>query len=95
MVNVDSFLDSGLFDSVRRSIERADHLTDGDEGAVAATLNLAQLIQDQSNELGSGGDVKTLNTSYQTLQRYLTDLGLTPQGRKNLDLVGDDDDDEW
>lgn len=94
-MSVDSFLDSGLFDSVRRSIEQADHLTDGDEGAIAAALQLAQLIQDQSSELGSGADVKTLNTSYQTLQRYLTDLGLTPQGRKNLDLVGGDDDDEW
>lgn len=95
MVNVDSFLDSGLFDSVRRSIEQADHLTDGDEGAVAAVLNLAQLIQYQSSGELIGDAVKTLNTSYQTLQRYLTELGLTPQGRKNLDLAGDEDDDEW
>ena len=97
MVNVDRYLDSGLQAAVRRSIEQADHLTDGDEGAVAATLQLAELIERQQSELSeSGGDVKTLNTSFATLQRYLTELGLTPQGRANLGLQGeDDDDDEW
>lgn len=96
MVNVDRYLDSGLADSVRRSIEQAEHLTDGDEGVVAATLQLAKLIEDQSQGALVGDAVKSLNTSYQTLQRYLTDLGLTPQGRKNLGLdTEDDDDDGW
>ena len=96
MVNVDRYLDSGLRDSVRRSIEQAEHLTDGDEGSIAATLNLADLIEGQSEGPLAGDAVKSLNTSYQTLQRYLTDLGLTPQGRKNLGLEdGDDDEDEW
>lgn len=96
MVNVKRYLDSGLMDSVRRSIEQAEHLTDGDEGAVAATLQLASLIEQQSMGEPAGESVKTLNTSYQTLQRYLTDLGLTPQGRKNLGLDQEDDnDDGW
>lgn len=96
MVNVDRYLDSGLADSVRRSIEQAEHLIDGDEGVVAATLQLAKLIEDQSQGEMVGDAVKSLNTSYQTLQRYLTDLGLTPQGRKNLGLdAEDDDDDGW
>lgn len=96
MVNVERYLDSGLQAAVRRSIEQADHLTDGDEGVVAAALQLADLIERQQSELvDSGGDAKTLNTSFQTLQRYLTELGLTPQGRSNLGLHGEDDDDDW
>lgn len=96
MVNVERYLDSGLQAAVCRSIEQADHLTDGDEGAVAATLQLAELIENQSQGEMVGDAVKSLNTSYQTLQRYLTDLGLTPQGRKNLGLnFEDDDDDGW
>lgn len=96
MVDVDAFLDSGLFDAVKRSVEQAAHLTDGDEGAIAACLSLAQLIESQSRGDLVGDEVKSLNTSYQTLQRYLTDLGLNPQGRRNLGLVDDgDDDDGW
>ncbi|BAF54891.1 terminase small subunit [Corynebacterium glutamicum] len=97
MVNVDRYLDSGLVDSVKRSMESVDHLSDADEGAVAAALQLAQMIetQAQNDELSSDA-MKTLNTSYQVLQRYLTDLGLTPQGRKNLGLdSGDDEQDGW
>ena len=96
MVDVDAVLDSGLFDAVKRSVEQASHLTDGDEGAVAACFALAQLIESQSREIGDDTDIKTLNTSYQNLQRYLTDLGLNPQGRRNLGLVDDGaDDDGW
>lgn len=96
MVDVDAFLDSGLLESVKRSVEQASHLTDGDEGAIAACLSLAQLIESQSQGIGVDTDIKTLNTSYQNLQRYLTDLGLNPQGRRNLGLVDDDgDDDGW
>lgn len=96
MVNVDRYLDSGLGAAVRRSVELADHLTDMDEGAVAATLQLADLIEQQSAGELVGDAVKSLNTSYQTLQRYLTDLGLNSQGRKNLGLVDEgDDEDEW
>lgn len=95
MVNVDRYLDSGLVDSVKRSIQAVDHLSDADEGAMAAALQLAQMIEThaQGDELSSDA-MKTLNTSYQVLQRYLAELGLTPQGRKNLGLDSEDDEED-
>ena len=92
-----SFDTSSLPESVLRSIRQAEHLDERDGGTVTAAMQLAKMIDDQQSDLSEhGGDMKTLNTSYQTLQRYLTDLGLTPQGRHNLGLENEDDDeDEW
>lgn len=92
-----SFDTSSLPESVLRSVKGAEHLDERDGGTVTAAMQLAKMIDDQQAELvNSGGDMKTLNTSYQTLQRYLTELGLTPQGRSNLGLEGEDDDeDDW
>lgn len=92
-----SFDTSSLSDSVLRSIKSAEHLGESDEGTVTAAMQLAKMIEQQQLDLGdSGGDMKTLNTSYQTLQRYLTELGLSPQGRRNLGLEGEEDEeDDW
>lgn len=96
MVNLDEIIQPGLYYAVRESIESAKHLTDGDRGAITACLQLAELIEKQTRHIGEDTDIKTLNTSYQNLQRYLTDLGLNPQGRRNLGLVDDGaDDDGW
>lgn len=94
MVSVNS---ESLSDSVRRSIERAEHLDGRDEGTVTAAMQLAALVESQQEGLAEAEvDMKTLNTSYQTLLRYLTELGLTAQGRRNLGLEDEDDDeDEW
>lgn len=92
-----SFNSESLPDSVWRSIERAEHLDERDEGTVTAAMQLADLVERQRKDLAEAeGDMKTLNTSYQTLLRYLTELGLTAQGRRNLGLEDEDDDeDDW
>lgn len=105
MVDLDEIIQPGLYYAVRESIESAEHLTSGDRGAITACLELASLIERQTRAIDTdagtspikgGVDLKTLNTSYQNLQRYLTDLGLNPQGRRNLGLVDDgDDNDGW
>ena len=80
--------------SVRSAIEAADHLEETDKGAVANALAFAERIQLSLDSDDPERRDKVMYGPISSLQKILTDLGLTPQGRANLgfaDALEDDD----
>lgn len=87
--------DVDVLQSVKDSIEAADHLEETDAGAVANALAFAERIQQLLSSDDPDRRDKVLYGPIASLAKLLNDLGLTPAGRANLQLdqapEGDDD----
>lgn len=86
-----------LVAETERAIEAADHLTDMDAGAVEALRALARKIQawdqivewalDDARDSGGRPTVpQNDNVSLSAYLKYCDQLGLSPAGRKSLDV---------
>lgn len=86
-----------LISETEASIEAASHLTDADRGAVEALRALARKIQawdvivewalDDAADSGSRPAVpQNDNVSLSAYLKYCDQLGLSPAGRKSLDV---------
>jgi hypothetical protein len=84
-----------LVAETERAIAAADHLTDMDAGAIEALRALARKIQawDRIVEFAledAGGDRPSVpqndNVSLSAYLKYCDQLGLSPAGRKSLDV---------
>ena len=81
--------------AVKDAISAAEHLEDTDVGSVANALAFADRIQQSLDSDDPDRRHKVMYGPISSLQKILTDLGLTPQGRVNLghDDAPEDDDD--
>lgn len=81
--------------AVRESVELADHLEDTDAADIALAYELADVI----DRAVDSGDPEAIHRAscvpMPSLHKILTSLGLNPEGRKNLGLDGEDDNEEW
>lgn len=89
-----------LVDATETAIGAADHLTDMDDGAVEALRALARKIDawdqivewaldDAAGKTGSRPAVpQNDNVSISAYLKYCDQLGLSPAGRKSLDIDG-------
>lgn len=81
--------------AVVRSVEAADHLEKSDRAEVALACELADVI----DAAVDSGDVERIHrcscVAMPSLHKILTSLGLNPEGRKNLQLDGEDEEDGW
>lgn len=87
-----------LVEATRKAVEAAGHLTDLDAGAIEAMFALARKIDawdqivdwaldDAAEREGSRPSVPANdNVSISAYLKYCDQLGLTPAGRKTLDL---------
>lgn len=92
--NVDE--DVNVLQSVKDSIEAAEHLEETDAGAVANALAFAERIQLLLTSDDPDRRDKVLYGPIASLAKLLNDLGLTPAGRASLELdQGPEDDDEF
>lgn len=81
--------------AIRESVELADHLEDTDAADIALAFELADVIDTAVDS----GDPEAIHRAscvpMPSLHKILTSLGLNPEGRKNLGLDGEDDNEDW
>jgi hypothetical protein len=75
-----------VVDETRASLDAASHLTAMDKGSVAMLLALAAAADYLLENDGLSPAGKFDNVTIPTYLRYARELGLTPAGRKDLEL---------
>lgn len=87
-------IDGGLVKAINRALEAAEHLMESDRGAVSLALKFANAIEEALNSSDPAERDKVLFGAVPSLNKQLTELGLTPQGRHNLDLNKEEEEDD-
>lgn len=81
--------------AVRKSVELADHLEPTDAADVELAYGYAEVIDAAFDENNAEKIHRVSCVAMPSLHKTLTSLGLNPEGRKNLGLDSDDNDDDW
>lgn len=93
-LNFDVDGEVNVLESVKDAIAKADHLEETDVGAVANALAFAARVQSCIESDDPDRRDKILYGPSASLAKLLNDLGLTPQGKANLELDGPQEDDD-
>lgn len=81
--------------AVRKSVELADHLEPTDDADVQLAYGYAKVIDTAFDENDPEKIHRVSCTAMPSLHKTLTDLGLNPRGRRELELDSDESDDDW